>query len=188
MRKTPGKTIAARERYWTKIIEEARKYPKGITEYCRVMNVSKNNYYFWFKRLRPKHPEWHDLTNHPEVIKPQASAQDAQPEPRPETEVHVRTRRKKWTLPEKERILKEAEGLSGRDLGAFIRREGLYVHTLTKWRTEQDLMSIAKQGTKNDRLAEENKRLREKNAQLQKKLDHQNEIILIQKKYQRCSD
>ncbi|MDZ4838028.1 MAG: hypothetical protein SGJ27_29950 [Candidatus Melainabacteria bacterium] len=71
MRKTPGKTPAARERYWTKIIVEARKYPNGITEYCRVMNVEKNNYYFWFKRLRPKHPEWHDLSNHPETLTPQ---------------------------------------------------------------------------------------------------------------------
>lgn len=78
MKRTPGKTPAARERYWRKIIEEARRYPQGITEYCRVMNVSKNNYYFWFKRLRSQHPEWHDLTNHPEVIAPHRKSKEAQ--------------------------------------------------------------------------------------------------------------
>lgn len=52
MKKTPGRTIAAREKYWTKIIEEARKYPEGVTAYCRFTGVSKNNYYFWFNRLR----------------------------------------------------------------------------------------------------------------------------------------
>jgi len=32
------------------------------------MNVSKNNYYFWFKRLRVNHDDWHDLTNRPEIV------------------------------------------------------------------------------------------------------------------------
>ena len=68
MRRTPGKTTAAKEKYWEKIIMAARRYPQGVTEDCRVMNVSKNTYYFWFKRLRPKHPDWHDLTNHPKIV------------------------------------------------------------------------------------------------------------------------
>lgn len=67
MKRTRGKTTAAKEKYWEKIIEAARRYPQGITQYCRVMNVKKGNYYQWFKRLRAKHPEWHDLSNHPEV-------------------------------------------------------------------------------------------------------------------------
>jgi hypothetical protein len=41
MKRTPGKTTAAKEKYWEKIIEAARRYPQGITQYCRVMNVKK---------------------------------------------------------------------------------------------------------------------------------------------------
>jgi hypothetical protein len=40
-----------------------------VTAYCRVMNVSKDNYYQWLKRLRKQHPEWQDLLNHTELIK-----------------------------------------------------------------------------------------------------------------------
>jgi len=68
MQRTPGKTVESREKYWTKIIEAARRYPGGVTAYCRLMNVSKNNYYFWFKRLRVNHDDWHDLTNRPEIV------------------------------------------------------------------------------------------------------------------------
>ncbi|SRR5579885_573587 len=189
MKKTPGKTPAAREKYWTKIIVEARKYPKGVTEYCRVMNVSKNNYYFWFKRLRPKHPEWHDLTNHPEAV-----VQSRQPKKKdgksnepsdPETEVHVRAQRRKWSAADRERILKETDGLSAGDLAAALRREGLYVHVLNKWRTERDLKNIATSKRGNgapNPLSAENKKLKEENARLQKKLQQANEIIILQKK------
>jgi hypothetical protein len=31
VKRTPGKTPEARNKYWTKIIEAARKYPEGIT-------------------------------------------------------------------------------------------------------------------------------------------------------------
>jgi len=58
MQKTPGKSPADRKKYWTEIIEEARKYPNGITRYCRDKRVSKDNYYQWFKRLKEEHPEW----------------------------------------------------------------------------------------------------------------------------------
>lgn len=182
MKRTPGKTAAARERYWTKIIEEARRFPKGITEYCRVMNVQKNSYYFWFKRLRPKHPDWVDLTNHPEVVAPERMSQQITNGDQPSAEVSVKARRRKWSATDRERILKEANGLAGADLGALLRREGLYVHTLNKWRTENDLNGIANNGKNPHRLTAENKKLKEENARLQKKLQHANEIIQLQKK------
>lgn len=190
MQKTPGKTPAAREKYWTKIIQEARNHPAGITDYCRAMNVSKNNYYFWFKRLRPDHAEWHDLTNHPEIIpvhrqKKKPTGESAPPA----TEVEIGIRKRKWSASEKERILKETDTLSGPDLASALRREGLYVHTLNKWRTQRDLLRIANSKTKNgspNPLTAENKRLKEENARLQKKLHQANEIIQIQKKFRRC--
>jgi transposase len=185
MQKTPGKSPVARERYWTKIIAEARRYPKGVTEYCRLMNVSKNNYYFWFKRLRPKHPEWHDLTNRPEIPSGEIPDKPSGDRSVPKTEVSLRPQRRKWSGPEKERILEATDNLSGGDLGAVLRREGVYVHTLSKWRTARDLMNIAsskRNGGAPNPLSTENKKLREEIARLGKKLHQANEIILLQKK------
>lgn len=188
MQKTPGNTPAKRERYWTKVIEEARRYPKGITEYCRVMNLSKNNYYFWFKRLRPQHPDWHDLTSHPEIIAPNRQSKKIQAKQNdsvPDTEVSTVPRRRKWSAADKKRILEETDKLTGPDLAASLRREGVYVHTLNKWRTERDLVRIAASKSKSsgpNPLSVENRKLREENARLQKKLQHASEIIQLQKK------
>lgn len=186
MQKTPGKTPAAKEKYWTKIIEQARKYPKGITEFCRAMNISKNNYYFWFKRLRAKHPEWHDLSNQPEaIVHLRAESKIGTAETSlPATEVPVRAHRKKFSAADRERILKETDGLAAGDLAAALRREGLYVHTLNKWRTQRDLTNMAikrEKGTPNP-LSAENRKLREENERLQKRLHQASEIIQIQKK------
>ena len=197
MKRTPGKTMAAKEKYWEKIIEAARRYPAGVTEYCRVMNVSKDNYYQWFKRLREKHPEWHDLTNRPEVIvknsatgpkrgsRRTGTSPEDEASVRPETEVAIRAQRRKWTKADRERILEETDNLSGPDLAAALRREGLYVHVLNKWRTQRDLLRMAtekKSSTRANPLSAENKRLKEENARLQKKLQKANEIIDLQKK------
>ncbi len=190
MKKTPGKTPAARAKYWTKIIVEARRHPKGITDYCQIMNVSKNNYYFWFKLLRPEHPEWHDLTNHPEVMVPQRSQKETsvggikENDSRPTTEVDVRPRRRKYSAMDKDRILKETDSLSAGDLNAYLRREAMYVHTLNKWRTQRDLTNIAtsRRSTVPNPLSNENKKLKEENTRLQQKLKQANEIIQLQKK------
>lgn len=190
MQKTPGKTPVAREKYWTKIVQEARKYPKGITEYCRVMNISKNNYYFWFKRLRSKHPEWHDLSNHPEshVLARKEIVEENTENEVPSSEVPVRAHRRKWSGADKKRILMETDVLSAGDLSAYLRREGIYVHTLNKWRTQRDLLNIANSGknSRNDKSStagsSEIKKLKEENARLQKKLQQASDIIQLQKK------
>lgn len=183
MKRTPGSTPAAKEKYWTKIIEEARQYPQGVTEYCRVMNVEKGNYYTWFRRLRKKHPEWYDLANHPEPLASNQATKTRRGRPIPETEVVSEPRRRKWGKADRERVLEVTDGLSGPELSAALRREGLYVHTLNKWRTERDLANIAtksRDGT--NPLMSENKKLKEQNARLQKKLEQANEIIQLQKK------
>ena len=43
-------------------------------------------------------------------------------------------RRKEWTVPQKLRVLTEAEGLNEQDLGALLRREGLHSKDLERWR------------------------------------------------------
>ena len=56
-------TSAEREKYWTQVIEEARKYPTGVAAYCADKNVSKHKYYLWFKQLRVNYPEWGAVPN-----------------------------------------------------------------------------------------------------------------------------
>jgi len=197
MKRTPGKTTASKEKYWEKIIEAARRYPQGITQYCRVMNVKKDNYYQWFRRLRVKHPEWHDLSNSPEVIVSNSATGmlrevrsltkdgENRSSEQPETEVVVRPQRRKWTAVDKERVLNETDNLSGPDLAAALRREGLFVHVLNKWRTQRDLSKIAtekKTSAKGNPLSAENRRLKEENERLHKRLKKANEIIDLQKK------
>ena len=43
-------------------------------------------------------------------------------------------KKRQWTGAEKLRVLTEAAGLTGSDLGAFLRREGLHEVQLTAWR------------------------------------------------------
>jgi transposase-like protein len=185
MKRTPGKSVESREKYWTKRIEAARRHPKGITDYCRQNNLSKNNYYSWFKRLRKHHPEWHDLTNYPEVS---ADAKDlgkeATIEKEPSTEVLVKPRRRKFTEADRALILEETDNASSEQLAAVLRREGIYVHTLNKWRTQRDLLALTPKtrGPKVNYHASENKKLRDQNARLEKKLLRATEIIKLQKK------
>jgi transposase-like protein len=185
MKRTPGKSVESRERYWTRHIEAARRHPKGITDYCRQNNLSKNNYYSWFKRLRKQHPEWHDLTNHPEVSnngKDPGKAKAAEEEH--STEVIVKPRRRKFSAADKALILEETDNATTAQLAAVLRREGLYVHTLNKWRTQRDLLALAPKtrGPKVNYHASENKKLRDRNARLEKKLLRATEIIKLQKK------
>jgi transposase len=185
MKRTPRATIAARERYWTKIIQEARKYPTGVTAYCRDKDVGKNNYYFWFKRLREHHPEWHDLTNRPEVeANIDTTAISKSETTAPPTEVKSRPRRRKFSASDKAKLLLEADNASPTQLAAILRGAGLYLHHLQKWRTERDMMALVpkKRGPQANPLAAENKQLKEENVRLAKKLHQATEIIKLQKK------
>jgi transposase len=185
MKRTPGKTAAAREKYWTRLIEEARKYPAGITAYCRKKGISKNNYYSYYKRLRLIHPEWHDLTNRPEISdegsEQKVMAVGSKP---PETEVSIKPRRRRYSADDKSRILEATDNLGPGQLGAILRREGIYVHTLSKWRTERDLRELAPKGRgpAPNPLAAENKKLKDENVRLEKQLFRAHEIITLQKK------
>lgn len=45
-------------KYWTRVITEARKHPQGVEVYLQEHELSRLVYYNWFKKLKPKHPEW----------------------------------------------------------------------------------------------------------------------------------
>jgi transposase len=58
---------------------------------------------------------------------------------RPETEVSEKAKRRRFTAKYKARILREADACMQRgELGALLRREGLYSSHLSKWRNQAE--------------------------------------------------
>jgi transposase len=177
MQKTPGKSPADRKKYWTEIIEEARKYPNGITQYCRDKRVSKDNYYQWFKRLKEEHPDWEPLNKSGKEIAKAKKARE------PETQVTELPRRR-FSEAFKARILELTDKASVGEISSILRREALYSSHLQKWRAERAAGSLQakKRGTKANPLTAENKQLRLENERLQKRIRQQELLIELQKK------
>jgi len=170
MKKSSGKTNLAKERHWTKVIGEAREYPTGVAVYCTDKNISKNTYYYWFKKLRVKHPEWADLNGS------QSAGKNGT---RPETEVVEKPVRRNFTAAYKSKILREVEAAAPGIVASILRREGLYSSHLQNWRED---IKPQKRGPKTNPLAAEVKKLRTENLRLQKQLNNASKIIELQKK------
>lgn len=103
------------------------------------------------------------------------------------TEVVARARRRRFSVEYKLRILQEADQCAPGELGALLRREGLYSSNLSKWRGQRrdgQLAGLAskKRGRKLDVQALEVARLRREKAELQARLDRAEMIIEAQKK------
>jgi len=107
-------------------------------------------------------------------------------------ELSDRPRRRKFTAKDKLRILGEVDRAAGvpGEIGAILRREGLYSSTLTDWRRQRDAgvseaLSPVKRGPKPaepNPLAAENAQLRQDNVRLTRKLERAEAVIAIQKK------
>ena len=105
-------------------------------------------------------------------------------------EVEARPKRRRFTAEYKRRILKEAEALTGTgQVGAMLRREGLYSTHLTKWRRQRERgelagLTPAKRGAKrkHDPTAETIAQLTRENARLKAKLERAETLLEIQKK------
>jgi transposase len=182
MKKTPGTTAADREAYWTGLIEEARRYPDGITAFCRDKGIEKNNYYSWFKRLRKSHPEWKDLNGDPtyNLRKTKSARRKKQAEP----EVIAKAQRRYFTAKEKARILREIDAAPAGQAAAILRREGIYTSHVRKWRAQstEEALEPRKRGPKVDVQAARIKELEKKTAKLEKQLHHANLLLDLQKK------
>jgi transposase len=109
----------------------------------------------------------------------------------PDPEVVERPTRRKFTAEDKQRILRDADHCkSPGDVGALLRREGLYRSHLYKWREQRDMatrqaFSPQKQGRKpqqRDPLAYRVTELERENARLQQRLKQAEAVIEIQKK------
>ena len=110
------------------------------------------------------------------------------PEEMPKTEVVAKAKRKPFSAAEKLRILREVEACqSSGEIGALLRREGIYASYLSTWRRQRErgeLEGLAPQrrGPKADPQAAEIARLKRENERLQKRLQQAELIIDFQKK------
>jgi transposase len=112
-------------------------------------------------------------------------------EQRPDPSVPEKPVRRRFDAEYKARILREADQLTRPgQVGALLRREGLYSSHLSVWRKQRDEAALAglvpkRRGRKPDPNAElvaENQRLVRENAKLMRKLRRTEAILDVQKK------
>ena len=107
------------------------------------------------------------------------------------TEVVAKGKRRQYPAEYKLRILQEVEACKGSgEVGALLRREGLYSSLVSKWREQREGGSLTglsgqKRGPKVDPQAKEMERLQRENKRLQEKLERAELIIEVQKKVAR---
>lgn len=108
-----------------------------------------------------------------------------------ETEVVVKPKRRQHTAEYKLRILRELDECTGKgEVGAILRREGLYSSLISKWREQHEQGSLnglggQRRGPKVDPNAAELARLQRENKRLKEKLERAKLIIDVQKKVAR---
>jgi transposase-like protein len=106
--------------------------------------------------------------------------------PLPQTEVVARAKRRRFSANYKRSILEEADRCTeAGDIGALLRREGLYSSNLATWRRQRqhDDLEGAKPGRKLvSEQAKQVKKLQRENAQLKRKLEQAELVIEVQKK------
>jgi transposase len=108
----------------------------------------------------------------------------------PNPEVLEKAQRRVYTAEYKLRILQETDTCSEGQIGAILRREGLYSSHLTTWRRQRQAGQLAalsdnkrgRQPTPANPLSAEVERLRRENEQLSQRLQQAELIIDIQKK------
>jgi transposase-like protein len=101
-------------------------------------------------------------------------------------EVVPMARRRQFSLAYKLRILAEVERCQRGEVGALLRREGLYSSMLSKWRQQKAAGKLDQPNVSQEQKAEDQakelRRLQRENAQLQAQLAKAEAIIEVQKK------
>jgi transposase-like protein len=105
---------------------------------------------------------------------------------RPDPEVLAKARRRQFTADYKRQILAAADAAKeAGDIGALLRREGLYSSHLTHWRQQRDRGLAPRQRgprSQRDPLFDEVRKLKRENDQLTQRLTRAELIIDVQKK------
>jgi len=106
--------------------------------------------------------------------------------------VEAHPKRRRFGAEYKLRILREADACKQPgEIGALLRREGLFSSQLVTWRRERDRvarsgMSARKRGPKARVVDPKIKQLERENAKLRRRLERVELMLEIQKKPQRC--
>lgn len=102
----------------------------------------------------------------------------------PDPQVVPKAKRRTFSREYKLRILAEADACSERgELGALLRREGLYSSHLATWRKQRAQGELnKKRGRRPDPQAAELARLQQENERLRQALERAEHIIHVQKK------
>ena len=106
----------------------------------------------------------------------------------PDPEVVEKPKRRRFSAEYRLRIVREADACKEPgEIGALLRREGLYSSLLTAWRRQRDEGALEglrskKRGPKAKAVDPRVKRLERENARLKRKLEQAETIIDIQKK------
>jgi len=105
-----------------------------------------------------------------------------------QSEVSEKAKRRRFTAEYKARVLREAERCkSPGQVGALLRREGLYSSLLSEWRRHRDLAAKAvlktvRRGPKPHAVDPRIRQLEREKARLERRLEQAEAIIDIQKK------
>jgi transposase len=106
----------------------------------------------------------------------------------PDPEMAEKPKRRRFSAEYRLRIVREADACKEPgQIGALLRREGLYSSLLTAWRRQRDKEALEglrakKRGPKSKAVDPRVKRLERENARLKRKLEQAETIIDIQKK------
>ena len=109
---------------------------------------------------------------------------------RPDPEVSAQSQRRSFSAATKLRILDELDRAKPGDIGAILRREGLYSSNVTRWRRQRDAgtlgaRAVTKPGPKSPStpvMKAEVERLERENARLRERLTRAEAVIDLQKK------
>jgi transposase-like protein len=106
----------------------------------------------------------------------------------PDPEVDARAKRRRFTAAYKVKVLRQADACRGEgEIGALLRREGLYSSHLAAWRKLREkgalsMLSRRRGRPANNPLVGENERLRRETVRLAQRLEQAETIIAVQKK------
>ena len=99
----------------------------------------------------------------------------------------AKAQRRRFSASYKLRILEEAAAAPRGEVGALLRREGLYSSLLDKWRKQRDRGTLTgsterPRGSRADEQTSEIERLRRENERLRVRLERAEAVIDVQKK------
>lgn len=130
------------------------------------------------------------VSDEPKARPPAAVAVMAPP-PAPDPEVPANAKRRVFTAEFKRQVLAEADAArASGEIGAILRRHGLYSSHLVTWRHQRDAGELAglaprKRGRKaapKNPLTEENAKLQRENKRLQARAERAEGLVAVQKK------